>query len=218
MSSVVLLFSGGLDSTVALTYYLKLGWDVTALTFRYPSKHNNAEQKAAMRIVAYYWDRGIKFNQLRWEAVKVPKKLFEGAESSLLTGTTGGTSMIVPGRNLLFIAMANVIAVSRGIPGVAIATNLSDPADFPDCTPDFLNSADGAMGAGYGTTLLFPFGSWAKYEIVKRGAQLGAPMQYSWSCYKEGPIPCGACPACKLRSKAFAFAGEVDDALHIKEV
>ena len=45
-----------------------------------------------------------------------------------------------------------------------------------------------------------------KWEIVKRGAGLGAPIDRTWSCYQFEEEACGVCDACGLRLRAFAAA------------
>jgi len=50
----------------------------------------------------------------------------------------------------------------------------------------------------------------SKTDIVKRGLELGAPFQLTWSCYQSEKIACGACESCALRLRAFARAGAAD--------
>ena len=49
-----------------------------------------------------------------------------------------------------------------------------------------------------------------KSEIVRRGLELGAPLQLTWSCYREGETACGRCDSCALRLRAFREAGVPD--------
>jgi len=49
-----------------------------------------------------------------------------------------------------------------------------------------------------------------KSEIIKRGLQLGAPLELTWSCYQSEDLACGRCDSCALRLRAFAEAGVVD--------
>ena len=46
-----------------------------------------------------------------------------------------------------------------------------------------------------------------KWEIVRRGTELGAPLGRTWSCYQFEDVACGACDSCRLRLGAFAEAG-----------
>jgi 7-cyano-7-deazaguanine synthase len=47
-------------------------------------------------------------------------------------------------------------------------------------------------------------------DIVQRGVELGAPFQWTWSCYRETEVACGVCDSCALRLRAFQEAGLVD--------
>ena len=49
-----------------------------------------------------------------------------------------------------------------------------------------------------------------KKEIVQLASRLGAPLQFTHSCYKGGTKACGVCDSCKLRLKGFAEAGVKD--------
>jgi 7-cyano-7-deazaguanine synthase len=50
----------------------------------------------------------------------------------------------------------------------------------------------------------------SKAEIVRRGLELGAPLQLTWSCYERGDMACGQCDSCRLRLRAFEEAGVPD--------
>jgi 7-cyano-7-deazaguanine synthase len=49
-----------------------------------------------------------------------------------------------------------------------------------------------------------------KNEIIRRGMELGAPLQLTWSCYQGEELACGKCDSCLLRLRAFAEAGIAD--------
>lgn len=50
----------------------------------------------------------------------------------------------------------------------------------------------------------------SKADVVRKGVELGAPLELTWSCYREEEIACGQCDSCLLRLKAFAEAGIAD--------
>jgi 7-cyano-7-deazaguanine synthase len=58
-----------------------------------------------------------------------------------------------------------------------------------------------------------PLLNMSKSEVVKKGIELAAPLQLTWSCYERNDKACGHCQSCRLRLKAFADAG-VEDKIH----
>jgi len=46
-----------------------------------------------------------------------------------------------------------------------------------------------------------------KWETVKRGMALGAPLDRTWSCHRFEDAAWAACDSCRLRLSAFAEAG-----------
>jgi 7-cyano-7-deazaguanine synthase len=49
-----------------------------------------------------------------------------------------------------------------------------------------------------------------KSEIIRRGLELSAPLQLTWSCYQNEDAACGVCDSCLLRLRAFSEAGATD--------
>jgi 7-cyano-7-deazaguanine synthase len=49
-----------------------------------------------------------------------------------------------------------------------------------------------------------------KSAIVRRGRELGAPFELTWSCYQAEDVACGVCDSCALRLRAFEEAGWAD--------
>ncbi len=185
----VLAYSGGLDSTVLLYKLIDEGYEVTPLAFDYGQTHVK-ELGAAHRICA---DLGIELI----EAV-LPDAPFRG--SSL----TEGEGVVVPNRNMVFLALAGALAESIGASEVAFAVQAGDYDTWPDCRPAFAEAMFTALQkATEGRVrLLYPFIRKTKLDIVKIGLRLSVPFDLTWSCYAGGDEPCGECPACLGRREA----------------
>ena len=50
----------------------------------------------------------------------------------------------------------------------------------------------------------------SKKEIIIKGMKLNAPLDLTWSCYKNEERACGKCDSCALRLRGFSQAGLED--------
>jgi 7-cyano-7-deazaguanine synthase len=192
---IVLCYSGGIDSTVALYDLLATGEQVHALSVHYGQSHHR-ELAAAKDITAAL---GVPHS-----VTALDPALFRGSD---LTG--GDSGIVVPNRNMVLIAIAGSLAVRIGANAVAIACHAGDHALFPDCRPAFLEEAFRALQRGTGgqVRLLYPFTYLTKLEVIQRGVELSVPFETTWSCYAGDTQPCGECLACRERREALFLAG-----------
>ncbi|MEK7156731.1 MAG: 7-cyano-7-deazaguanine synthase [Patescibacteria group bacterium] len=59
--------------------------------------------------------------------------------------------------------------------------------------------------------IVLPLIGMTKAEVIRRGVEIGAPLELTWSCYFGEPgRPCGQCDQCKWRREAFETAGVQD--------
>ncbi len=209
----VIVYSGGLDSTVLLYHLLDVGHEVAALSVNYGQRHVR-ELKAARDITARLGVRHetadlsalaglLSGSALTDRSVEVPEGHY--AEESM-------KATVVPNRNMLLLATAAAWAISLKAESVAYAAHSGDHAIYPDCRPEFTDALEQAIGLAdwHRVSLLRPFVHLTKADIVKRGAALDVPFGETWSCYKGGEIHCGRCGTCVERREAFALAGVPD--------
>ena len=123
-------------------------------------------------------------------------------------------STIVPNRNAIMLAIAFGVAAARKADAVAVAVHGGAHFIYPDCRPGFIDSFQRMQTEaldGYAeVTLLAPYVTISKADIVTDGVRHGTPFAETWSCYKGGERHCGRCGTCVERREAFALAG-VDD-------
>ncbi len=217
----IVLFSGGLDSTTCLYWALSQGYECEALTVSYGQRHERevlAAQEIARRL-------GMKHHlitlDLPWlsccSLVDKKQKLPDVAVEDI--PKEGIPSTYVPGRNLMFLAIAGSLLDAVGAEAVIAGPNAIDFSGYPDCTPAFFKAAAEALnrgtktGVSEGIEVLAPLMRYSKAQIVKLAASLKVPFELTWSCYAGGKKPCGHCDSCKLRAKGFAEAGVHDTAL-----
>lgn len=212
-SKVLMLLSGGLDSTILL-YYLNQDYDVTAVTFLYGQKHKKEVKYAK------YHTKKLNVNHLIINISKL-KDLFDSAltseEYQIQEGKYGEVDVIksklyVPHRNLLFLTLLDIIAYKHNINNIAIAIHKNDSQQYPDTTREFKELAEKVLStsSNRNVSILTPFVELYKYQIVEIGYKLNVEMDKTWSCYKGGRYHCGKCPTCLERKEAFKKARILD--------
>lgn len=222
----LVLFSGGLDSTTCLAMAVdKYGSEnVTALSIFYGQKHKK-EVEAAQKIAAYYnvelltLDLGKIFafsncSLLENSDEEIPMESY----AEQLKKTDGEpVSTYVPFRNGLFLSSAASIALSRECDVIYYGAHSDDAAGnaYPDCSSDFNDAINRAIYLGSGNHLKVeaPFVNMTKADVVRKGIELKAPYELTWSCYVGSDRPCGKCGTCIDRQKAFELNGISDPAL-----
>jgi 7-cyano-7-deazaguanine synthase len=206
---VVVLLSGGMDSTVAF-YDALASYDVAAcLSFDYGAKHNareipfarwHTERAGVTHVVAPLAFVADYFaSDLLKSGGDVPKGHYE--EETM-------KKTVVPFRNGIMLSIAAGFAESREAEGLIIAAHAGDHAIYPDCREAFMESMAEAIRVGTyaGIELIRPFISMTKGEIAERGDELGVDFSQTWSCYVGGEVHCGECGTCVERREAFQLA------------
>ena len=101
-----------------------------------------------------------------------------------------------------------------GASRVYIGAVAEDSSGYPDCRPEFYEAFQRAVDAGTKPRtrieIRTPVIRMRKAEIIRRGAELGAPLELTWSCYRREDVACGGCDSCALRLRAFREAGLAD--------
>jgi 7-cyano-7-deazaguanine synthase len=209
----LVIYSGGLDSTVLLYYLARQGHEVTALSIDYGQRHRR-ELDAAQRICA---QAAIPWQGVDLRAVtpflsgssqtdlSVPVPYGHYAEDSM-------KATVVPNRNMLLFAVGIAAAISSKAHTVAYAAHAGDHPIYPDCRPPFIEAMQRAAHLCDWTpiTLLAPFQMMTKANIVRLGAELAVPLAQTWSCYEGADTHCGRCGTCVERREAFALANIPD--------
>ena len=219
----LVLFSGGLDSTVCLAKAVKeYGADeVLALSVYYGQKHKK-ELEASEKIAAYYGvkrlelDLGEIFKESTCSLLEgSPEEIPHGDYAEQLGGKDGApVSTYVPFRNGLFISSAAAVAISHGCSEVYYGIHADDAAGnaYPDTSSLFNKAISDAVyiGSGNAVKVVAPFVEAGKERVVEEGIRLGVPFELTWSCYEGEEKACGRCGTCLDRKKAFAMNGIKD--------
>ena len=123
-------------------------------------------------------------------------------------------SSYVPFRNAHFLSIAVSWGEVLGARKIFIGAVEEDSSGYPDCRPAYYDAFNRviALGTKPETRLeiIAPVIRMRKSEIVRRGMELGAPFDHTWSCYQAEDVACGVCDSCALRLRAFEEAGFED--------
>jgi 7-cyano-7-deazaguanine synthase len=126
----------------------------------------------------------------------------------------GIPSTYVPFRNAHFLSMAVSWGEVLGARRIFIGAVAEDSSGYPDCRPAYYEAFNRVIAAGTKPetqlSIVTPVIHMRKSEIVRRGEELGAPLELTWSCYQSEESACGVCDSCALRLRAFEEAGIPD--------
>jgi 7-cyano-7-deazaguanine synthase len=120
----------------------------------------------------------------------------------------------VPFRNAHFLAVATSWAEVIGAETIFIGAVWEDSSGYPDCRPEYYEAINALIDVGTRPTTRIrvrtPLIEMRKAQIVRKGAELGAPFNLTWSCYRNSGQACGTCDSCVLRLRAFSEADLMD--------
>lgn len=201
----IVVFSGGQDSTTCLFWAKEQFKEVEAVTFDYGQRHR-LEIECAKEIAK---EVGVKhhildmslLNQLAPNALtRDDIEVEEGKDGEL-------PSTFVPGRNLLFLSFAGVLASQVGAKHIVTGVCETDFSGYPDCRDVFIKSLNVTMNLAMDDTFVIhtPLMWLTKAQTWELADQLGVldvVRNNTLTCY-NGIIAdgCGECPACKLRKR-----------------
>ena len=134
----VVVFSGGQDSTTCLFWAIEQFEEVVAVTFDYNQRHK-AEIDCAKNITS---ELGIKHHILDMSLLNqlAPNALTRD-DIEVKDGVDGELpSTFVPGRNLLFLSFAGVLARQIGAKHIITGVCETDFSGYPDCRDVFIKS------------------------------------------------------------------------------
>jgi len=203
-NAALVLFSGGQDSTVCLFWALKRFARVETICFRYGQRHAS-EIEAAQAIAA---TANVSFRI-------IDASLIAGLSRNSLTDIslvmdieqTGELppNTFVPGRNLLFISMAAVVAREQNIANLITGVSQADYSGYPDCREDFIRSLNVTLNLAMDEQFVIhtPLMYLDKTAVWRFADELGIfnmVKTQTVTCYNGIPGDgCGECPSCKLR-------------------
>jgi 7-cyano-7-deazaguanine synthase len=201
----VVVFSGGQDSTTCLFWAMEQFAEVEAVTFDYNQRHRT-EIDCAKEITK---ELGIKHHILDMSLLnQLAPNALTRSDIEVKDGENGELpSTFVPGRNLLFMSFAGVLASQVGARHIVTGVCETDFSGYPDCRDIFIKSLNVTLNLSMDENFVIhtPLMWLNKAETWKLADELGAfefVRTNTLTCY-NGIIAdgCGVCPACMLRKK-----------------
>lgn len=204
---VVLILSGGMDSTTLLYRLLHENKEIFTLSFNYGQKHirelevakkTTAKLNVPHKIIdlSQLRDSGLFGSSSLVSNLPVPEGHYAAENMK---------STVVPNRNMIMLSMALAYAITLDAVAVYYAAHAGDHAIYPDCRPAFVDAMQNVslLCHYYPITIEAPYLYVTKSEILAEGLKLGVDYSLTWTCYKGGQKACGKCGSCVERLEAF---------------
>jgi len=155
---VLVLLSGGIDSSACIEYYVSRGYEVGALFVEYGQPDMDKETAAASAVSNHY---GIKLSRLRITGYLPPDGY-------------------VPARNSVLLSLA-LMSASFTCGLIAIGVHSGTP--YTDCTLDFCSRMQAVFDSYTGGQVQIdaPFVEWTKSEIWDYARMHGVPLDLTHS-------------------------------------
>jgi 7-cyano-7-deazaguanine synthase len=204
--AAMVCFSGGQDSTTCLFWAKKHFKHVESVCFTYGQKHS-AETMVAHSIAD---NAGIPFQLL--DVSLLGQLSCNSLTNSSIEMDTEKPSdsypnTFVPGRNMVFLTLAAILARSKGIFNLVTGVSEADFSGYPDCRDTFIRSLNVTLNLAMDEQFIIhtPLMDKNKSEVWEMADKLEVfdlIRNQTLTCY-NGILAdgCGHCPACKLRKE-----------------
>jgi 7-cyano-7-deazaguanine synthase len=188
MEKVVVLFSGGQDSTVCLLMAIEkyTKENVEAISFIYNNEYRK-DIDCAVRIC---------------KKLNVKHTIYDAGVLHNIANNNN-----VEGRNLVLMSLSAIYAQVHNITNIMVGVALDDikcDCPHPDCSVEFIESLQETImkASGCGINIIAPLVNLKKVDIWRLADELGYlefVKKETFSCYISEEKHCKNCISCKLR-------------------
>jgi 7-cyano-7-deazaguanine synthase len=224
MTTALVLFSGGQDSTTCLAWALARFERVETIGFDYRQRHAvelEQREKIRSKIVKLdpaWADRLGEDHMLDLGLLGEISQTAMTRDIAIVCDEKGLPNTFVPGRNLMFFTFAAAIAYRRGLRHLVGGMCETDYSGYPDCRDDTLKAMQVALNLGMeknfivDTPLMWldKADTWRLAETLGGSAFVDLIVEATHSCYVgdrehkwDWGYGCGECPACQLRAEGW---------------
>jgi 7-cyano-7-deazaguanine synthase len=176
-SPVVVLLSGGIDSTALMDFYVRRGATLKCVHFQYGQSGGQSEVKAATEVAEYY--------RVKPQVAKLEFPVMKRNDE-------------VVGRNAMFVMAAACLSP----PPMRIALGIHSGPTYYDCSNSFVVDCQRLLDGYFGgmVRLETPFLRFGKSDIATYCKANNVPIHLTYSCLKQNYPPCGKCSSCLDRA------------------
>lgn len=176
---IILLFSGGWESSVLLFIARELGYKVHCIIVDYGQEHIEEVEYAKSMCE----EKGFGYTMVE---MQIPTK-------SALTNPLGTpyekvSPWYVPGRNLMLVSAAAAIAESEGVETIWIGASYTDRENnFPDCSQEWVHAINKVLAEGTSrkVRVLAPLLGFTKKMVIEMGNYFDINEEEVFSGYGE---------------------------------
>lgn len=216
INRAIVLMSGGQDSTVCLAWALKTYDEVVTVGFDYGQTHIVEMQCRKTLLERLNPDGEDHVLQL-----PILSEISETAltgDMEIFMQENGLPNTFVPGRNILFLTTAAMLAYRKGISDLVTGVCETDYSGYPDCRDAFVKSMALSLSAGMDTKLnihtplmfIDKAATWALADEIGGQDLVELIIEETHTCYRgerthlhSWGYGCADCPACDLRQRGF---------------
>jgi 7-cyano-7-deazaguanine synthase len=223
MNTAICLVSGGMDSCVSAAIAHSRGLSLAFLHVGYGQLTEERELVAFHDIADHF---GVT------QRLCVDGRYLSEIGGSALTDKSIGVppgdldrsgipSTYVPFRNANLLSIGTSWAEVIGGEYLYVGAVEEDSSGYPDCRESFFTAFNEVARLGTrpetSVEVVTPLIRMSKGDIVRRGIELKAPLELTWSCYQAGDVACGRCDSCLLRLRGFKQVGLEDPVAYRKD-
>lgn len=224
-NKALVLFSGGQDSTTCLAWALTTFASVETVAFDYGQRHAielECQKSVLAELKQQFPHWTARLGAHRQIDLSVLNELSETAltrDVQIEMDERGLPTTFVPGRNILFLTMAGILAYRRGAGHLVGGMCETDYSGYPDCRDDAIKAMQVALNLGMDARFVLhtPLMWRDKAATWTLARDLGGPplvdlvREHTHTCYlgdrsqrHDWGYGCGQCPACELRGRGHA--------------
>ena len=219
---VVVVLSGGMDSTIAMRLCVeKYGAaNVRALTFDYGQKQKIEIEKAKISTYRYavkhkIFDLSVLGEISKGFSANVDTDIKMPTIKDVLGDPRPKT--YVPNRNMILMSVAASFAEVEGFDTIIMGLQIHDEYGYHDTTGRFVNKVNDVLSENriIKIRVIAPFAKLSKVDELRILYELEGDLsltQYTLTCYNPNDKgeSCGKCPSCSERIANFMMLGEMD--------